>query len=780
MRRSLVIESADPVVKVALHAEDCFVVGRSGAANLPLNDPAISRQHCAIIPSPDGTQIEDLGGAGGTFVNGTRVLGRVRLTNGDQIRIGSTVLRFRVEPHSCPQPTLVGADDKLASKLPDSDVTLGRRPRALHPALPNSGPSTLQPAALSPISLKQRLIIGRDPQCDVVLPSRDVSRCHAEIRGENGTYSVRDLSSTNGTFVNGAEVRGRTALREGCRLRVGPYTFLLRGEFLLPSCQKGKVRITLHNVSQKITDRATRQKLLLLDGISLVIEPNEFVALLGPSGSGKSTLMDAVNGRRPASSGRVMVNEDDFYSAYRYYRRAIGYVPQKDIVHATLTIHQALTFTARLRLPSDTSGQEIERVVSEVIQKIGLSERRHTLVGNLSGGQAKRVSLGAELIADPSLLFLDEATSGLDAGTEAKMMTLFRQIADEGKTVMCITHNVENVKLCDLVVVLAKGRLVYYGPPTEAPGFFDVSQISEIYDRLESTSAEEWANRFQASAFQQRYVAGRSKTTTMEQKALQVPDLRAGTQVSLRETCRQMKVLTSRYATVLLQDRKNVALLLGQAPLIGLLLGTVFANGAAQDHRLVVFLMAISAIWFGCINASREVVKELPIYLRERAVNLELFAYLGSKVLVLTALCAVQCLALFMIVSPLTSLHADTGKLLLTLLLTAISGMLMGLVVSALVDTADKAMAIVPVLLIPQVILANIITPLEGFTRTIAHWCIVSFWAVDAMLNTLPGGPGLAVPPHHPWAEDVCVLCLFMVACGAAAAWALKRHDKLG
>ena len=665
MRRSLLIESADPVVRVALQAEGRFVVGRSGTANLPLNDPTVSRQHCAIIPSPDGTQIEHLGGASGTFINGTRVLGRVRLTSGDRIRVGGTVLRFLVEAASSQQPNLVGADDKSPSKLPDPDVTLARRPGAPHSAPPSGGPPNLQPTELSPISLEEHLIVGRDPQCDVVLPSRDVSRCHAEIRRENGTYSVRDLSSTNGTFVNGAEVRGRTALREGCRLRVGSYTFLLRGELLLPSCQKGKVRIALHNISQEVMDRATGQKLLLLDGINLVIEPNEFVALLGPSGSGKSTLMDAVNGRRPASSGRVMVNEDDFYATYRYYRRAIGYVPQKDIVHTTLTVHQALTFTARLRLPSDTSGHEIERVVSEVMQKIGLSERRDTLVSNLSGGQAKRVSLGAELIADPSLLFLDEATSGLDAGTEAKMMTLFRQITDEGKTVLCITHNVENVKLCDLVVVLAKGRLVYYGPPAEAPGFFGVSHISEVYDRLESKPVEEWADRFRASALYQRYVVGRSEATTQEQKALQAPDTRSGAGVPLAETCRQMQVLTSRYATVLLQDRKNVALLLGQAPLIGLLLGAVFSRGAAHDQRLVVFLMAISAIWFGCINASREVVKELPIYLRERAVNLELFAYLGSKVLVLTALCAVQCLGLFIIVSPLTSLEADTGKLLL-------------------------------------------------------------------------------------------------------------------
>ena len=243
---------------------------------------------------------------------------------------------------------------------------------------------------------------------------------------------------------------------------------------------------------------------------------------------------------------------------------------------------------------------------------------------------------------------------------------------------LCITHNVENVKLCDLVVVLAKGRLVYYGPPAEAPGFFGVSHISEVYDRLESKPVEEWADRFRASALYQRYVVGRSEATTQEQKALQAPDTRSGAGVPLAETCRQMQVLTSRYATVLLQDRKNVALLLGQAPLIGLLLGAVFSRGAAHDQRLVVFLMAISAIWFGCINASREVVKELPIYLRERAVNLELFAYLGSKVLVLTALCAVQCLGLFIIVSPLTSLEADTGKLLLTLLLTAMSGTLMG------------------------------------------------------------------------------------------------------
>jgi ABC-type multidrug transport system ATPase subunit len=570
-------------------------------------------------------------------------------------------------------------------------------------------------------------------------------------------------------------VAGYVPLRPADRLRIGSYIFRVHDGKLLPSCQKGRVRIGLHGLSKTIPTREMK----LLENISLGIEPNEFVAFLGPSGSGKSTLMDAMNGRRPATSGRVMVNDEDFYAAYRYYRRAIGYVPQKDIVHTTLTVRQALTFTAQLRLPRDTSEQETERVVNEVIQKIGLFERRDTLIANLSGGQVKRVSLGVELIADPSLLFLDEATSGLDAGTEAKMMALFREIADEGKTVVCITHNVENVRLCDLVVVLAEGKLVYYGPPADLPEFFGVSQISAVYDRLESRPAEEWANRYKTSPQYQHFVVERIKAAAQVQKPSQAPEPQANVGDSLPEIWRQMKILTRRYATVLLQDRKNLALLLAQAPLIGLLLGIVFSSGAAQDHRLVVFLMGISAIWFGCINAAREVVKELPIYLRERAVNLEILAYLGSKVLVLMALCAVQCLALFFIVSPMTGLEPETGKLLIALLLTAWCGMLMGLVVSSLVDNTDKAMAIVPVLLIPQVIFAGAIAPLKGFALTVANWCIVSFWAVDAMLNTIPAGSGFLSSTHNSWGEEILALFLFIIAFTGAAVWALKRHDKL-
>jgi hypothetical protein len=189
--------------------------------------------------------------------------------------------------------------------------------------------------------------------------------------------------------------------------------------------------------------------------------------------------------------------------------------------------------------------------------------------------------------------------------------------------------------------------------------------------------------------------------------------------------------------------------------------------------------MSISAIWFGCINASREIVKELPIYLRERAVNLQILSYLGSKVVVLSALCAAQCLAMYEIVTSMTSLPGSAFAQLAALFLTALCGSLLGLLVSALVDTGDKATAIVPILLIPQVILADIVTPLGDGLRQFAQLFIVAFWSVDAMVQTLPGPFGLFGTSHHGLGSDWFVLLLFAVGLAGATAWALKRKDKL-
>src|SRR5205823_9270100 len=159
----------------------------------------------------------------------------------------------------------------------------------------------------------------------------------------------------------------------------------------------------------------------------------------------------------------------------------------------------------RLRLPNDTDPSELKARVEQVLAEMELGPHRHTLVANLSGGQIKRVSLGAELLAQPSLLYIDEATSGLDAGTEARMMRLFRRLADEGRSIVCITHNVDNVDQCHLILVLARGRLVFYGPPAAAPDFFQVKRVSEIYDRLGERDVADWVREYQESTLHREF-----------------------------------------------------------------------------------------------------------------------------------------------------------------------------------------------------------------------------------------------------------------------------------
>jgi ABC-type multidrug transport system ATPase subunit len=765
-------------------------VGRHRENSIRIEDASVSTRHATLVRNGVNVLLKDLGSLNGTFVNGNRIRERW-LKDGDGVRFGEVHCKFTLDlktvaPLEIPTLPVKAQPPPLPPLTAQPDAADKKKEPRQQSADPNvtvvvsqheKGPGTSALPLSEKIPLSGRLTLGRDPHCDVPLPSRDISRVHAEISKTDGQYYVCDLQSTNGTFINEQAIKATAALLEGARLRIGPYTFLVKDGFLWPSSQKGHARISVQEVSKTVTDRATRRPLKLLDGVSFVIKPNEFVALLGPSGSGKSTLMDAINGRRAPTTGRVMVNGDDLYKAFRYYRRAIGYVPQQDIVHRELTVEQALRYTAQLRLPSDTSRKEIAGIVDDIIKKLGLAERRKTLIRNLSGGQLKRVSLGVELIADPSLLFLDEATSGLDAGTEEKMMALFRQVADGGKTVACITHNVENVGRCDLVAVLVRGRMAYYGPPADLPSYFGVGRISQIYDSLESRPPDEWATRFEASKYRVRYVTERMAWLSHAETGSPVAARESTSPREQRkEFWRQFKVLTKRYAVVILRDWKNVAILFCQAPIIAVLIGAVFQNDA-HSGRLVQFMMVLSAVWFGCTNAAKEIVKELPIYLRERAVNLQIRPYLASKGIVLSLLCALQCALLLAIVTQMTGLEGAFVTQFGILFLTSLTSAMMGLMISAAVDNADKAMALTPILLIPQVIFAGVIKDLTGAMGMLARIFIVAFWACDALSHDLSEEFS---PSKYPLAFDLAVICLFLVATTLGALVLLRRKDRIG
>lgn len=250
----------------------------------------------------------------------------------------------------------------------------------------------------------------------------------------------------------------------------------------------------------------------ILSNISLSVHPGEFIGLLGPSGAGKSTLLNAINGFRPADKGKVLLNGTNLYDRFDTFRTLIGYVPQDDIVHRSLTTYKALFYAAQLRFSLTGMSQRpevIKQRVTEVLRLLGLEEQQKTKIKRLSGGQRKRVSLGIELLTSPPLLFLDEPTSGLDPGLEERMMTLFYKLAREGRTIIITTHIMESLNMLDLVAILVKGQLVFYGPPKTAIQAFKVKDFSDIYTRLEQFNPVHLANQFRASPLYKKYVTTR-------------------------------------------------------------------------------------------------------------------------------------------------------------------------------------------------------------------------------------------------------------------------------
>lgn len=245
----------------------------------------------------------------------------------------------------------------------------------------------------------------------------------------------------------------------------------------------------------------------LLSEIDFTVYPGELVGILGPSGAGKSTLLYAILGLRKPQSGRIQYNGLELYGNLDRLKYFIGYVPQDDVLHYALTVHKVLYYAALLRFPQTTPESFIIQRIDSVLKVLQLTDRRHTKVKKLSGGQRKRVNLGIELLTQPYMLFLDEPTSGLDPALEEKMTALFKHLAQTGRTVLVTTHVMESVSLLDLILILHQGLVVYYGPPQIAPDYFQVQTLPDVYTRLADHKPSEWQAAFRKSQHYNDYVA---------------------------------------------------------------------------------------------------------------------------------------------------------------------------------------------------------------------------------------------------------------------------------
>ena len=312
----------------------------------------------------------------------------------------------------------------------------------------------------------------------------------------------------------------------------------------------------------------------LLKDISLSVKPGEFVCVLGPSGAGKTTLVRTLLGQLTPSKGEIRFGSLRVSGDSELLNGLIGYVPQKEIVHDELPVGRALQYAAKLRLPPSMSRKEIAERIHRIETDVGISHLHETPVGNLSGGESKRVSLAVELLSLPRILIVDEATSSLDPASDARIMHLLAEYAKKYSiTLLCITHHLENTKLADRLLILASGHLVWSGGVKEALNHFGVHRLSQIYLLLEDQPVDQWVSLHKAIHSQGAEARDPAKEEPLREVTPLQPPVRSG-------WFPQFSALLQRGLEVLFRDRRSLAFLIG----IPLLMVTIAYAAFAKEQ----------------------------------------------------------------------------------------------------------------------------------------------------------------------------------------------------
>jgi ABC-type multidrug transport system ATPase subunit/ABC-type multidrug transport system permease subunit len=682
-------------------------IGRVSDNDIAIAGEDVSRRHAEIRPVDGGHWIVDLSSRNGTQLNGERFRGESRwLVNGDTVLIGGVALRF-----------VTGQETRFdRAPFPSSPTTHAIQFRG------------------------DRLRLGRDDANDVVLDDPNVSRFHAEVLRTDEGIEMRDLGSRNGTRVDGQLTR-RALLDTGSEIGLGPYSLIFDGAGFVARAERGAIRLDAEGLGVRVKDKQ------ILQPTALSITPGEFVAIIGESGSGKSTLMKALAGVNAPSEGTVTINGEPLAQRLT----DIGYLPQDEVVHGRLTVREALDYAARLRLPHDTSAEEYDATVERALGELELAEHSDTRIEALSGGQRKRVGLAAELLSRPSLLFLDEPTTGLDPGLETRMMELMGGLAEHARAVVVVTHATKSLDMCGRILIMGRGgRLCFDGTPADALTFFVADTFDDIYAQLDRRSPEEWQRKLAAE------VTG---PVVPEQ---QPPVAEASTARRHRgRLLRQAYVLTHRYVRLFSRDRRNLMILLGQVPVLALAIVGLYKSGIfsgrrdADDAVTVLFLVVTIVVWFGSIDGAREIIKEKSVFVREAAVGVRTGAYLFSKAAVLFTLAAVQTLilaAIFFAFQPLNESPATYVTVTVMLVLTSFASVGMGLLMSAAVRTQDQATSFIPLVLIPQLFFGGSIVPVATMSgalaavsnAVVAKWSYAGFGSAIDLNERIASSPAFA------------------------------------
>ncbi|HEY8472265.1 MAG TPA: FHA domain-containing protein [Natronosporangium sp.] len=680
-----------------------------------------------------------------------------------------------------PQPPL--APEPPAAQSPPPVVPAQRSPS--QPAPPPAPPSFPEPPAaaefdppttrmkapaaarpeVASFEADSTVTIGRSAGNDIVLDDLLVSRRHAEVRRVAGGHQLVDLGSTNGTYHNGRRI-DRVMLRPGDLISIGHFELRFDGQRLYEHVDTGPVTLAAEGITVDIG------KARIVNDVSFSLPQGSLLGVVGPSGCGKSTMVRALTGLRPATAGRVSYDGRDLYADYAELRYRIGMVPQDDVLHRQLTVRRALRFAASLRFADDVSRRERVKRVDEVMANLGLTRSAKQRIDKLSGGQRKRTSVALELLTEPSMLCLDEPTSGLDPALDRDVMQMLREMADRGRTIICITHSVLHLDMCHRVMVMCPGGTVgYFGPPNELLAFFGAETYADVFAKV-TEAPEYWTRRYRESDLYRRYVAepiaadrARSKypstpespqpapPAAAEPGGFSVPEsiARAVPQpvaralklnMGKRGVANQVKdpvgplreffTLSLRMFAVITADWAFFLFLLGLPVVLALLShavpgetglgppeGTSVASRLEAQRLLVV--LVVGAAFIGISSSIREIVSESAIYKRERAIGLSPGAYLASKFVVLGIINVIQ-VTVFVLLSVMGRggpaealvLGSPMLEIIVPVAMVTTSCTMLGLCISALARSVPQTTPVLVVVVMALLVLSGGLFELAG------------------------------------------------------------------
>ncbi|GGP67773.1 ABC transporter ATP-binding protein [Streptomyces abikoensis] len=816
-----------------------YTLGRDPQGDMVLEDARVSWRHATVRWGGHGWLIEDHGSTNGTYVQGQRVH-QMEIGPGAAVHLGNATDGPRLNlsaaapaAPAAPAADIYSAQTAMAPAVQPGQPApqqyqqpgaqgWGHQPPQQYQQVPQQGgwqqpyapqQQAAQPQGQAPgtgggdsptrfhqMAVGRVMRIGRALDNDLVVSDLQVSRHHAEFRATPGGFEIVDLGSHNGTYVNGQPVR-QQLIGPQDTVGVGHSTFRLVGDRLEEFVDTGDVSFSARHLT--VTVDGGKQ---ILKDVSFGVPEKSLIAVIGPSGSGKSTLLKALTGYRPANQGDVLYDNRNLYKQFAELRQRIGLVPQDDILHKELTVRKALRYAAKLRFPGDTAASEREARIDEVLRELKLDIHKDKKVTALSGGQRKRVSVALELLTKPSLIFLDEPTSGLDPGMDRDVMQLLRGLADDGRTVLVVTHSVAELALCDKLLVMAPGGSVaYFGPPEEALNFFGYETWADVFSAFENYRDYDWAGRWKGSQHYQMYAAD-IDAVAPQSVHVQPQVVRPPVPQSWGS---QLWTLMRRYCSVIASDRGFLALMLLLPAVLGgvsTVIPSDYGLGAPaprhfnQDAGTIMLILAVGACFSGAANSVRELIKERVIYERERAVGLSRSAYLMSKVVVLGVITAVQGVLICAIGFSVRKLPEHgviikalpAAELCLVIIALGFTSMMIGLVISSLVKTSEKTMPLLVMFAIVQVVFTGIMFKIydsPGIEQV--AWLMPSRWAIGAAGATLDLSHIMApMDKNDPknldplwehsagiWGLDMIALIAIGVVCGIAVARLLRRHE---